>query len=88
MKKIAGTKTMNVSKREAKRAMNTMKKELEEILNTFDYSNYEITIYHDEINHVTIIPKPVFALSFVNEPLRNWLENEISQYPEYMLAVA
>ena len=71
-----------MSKREKKAAMNLMEEEIREILNTTDYSNYEINIYYDEATDTTIVPKPVFALTFINSDVREWVFNIISQHPE------
>ena len=49
---------------------NIMREEIEEILNTMDFSNYEINVHYDDKTNTTIIPKPVFALTCVNEEVR------------------
>lgn len=52
---------------------NVMREEVEEILNTMDFTNYEINVHYDEDTNTTIIPKPVFALTFVNAEVREWV---------------
>lgn len=71
-----------------KKVMNMMQKELMEILRTTDYSTYELTIYFDEANRTVIIPKPVMALSMVNEAVRNWSAEEVLKHPGYNIIVA
>ena len=64
-------KTIKVrSKRMSNHVKNIMREEIEEILNTMDFSNYEINVHYDDKTNPTIIPKPVFALTCVNEEVR------------------
>ena len=60
---------------------NIMREEVEEILNTMDFSNYEINVHYDEDTNTTIIPKPVFALTFVNTEVREWVFSIINLNP-------
>ena len=67
-------KTIKVrSKRMYDDVKNVMREEVEEILNTMDFSNYEINVWYDDKTDTTIIPKPVFALTFVNAEVREWV---------------
>ena len=82
--KLFANNTMEAMSRKARRnAMNAMMHEAEEILNTFDYSNYEIEVFTDDDAQRIIIPKPVFALSLVDENLRDWILGLIDQNPDY-----
>ena len=60
---------------------NVMREEVEEILNTMDFTNYEINVHYDEDTNTTIIPKPVFALTFVNAEVREWVFSIINMNP-------
>lgn len=75
-------KTIKVrSKRMNDHVKNIMREEIEEILNTMDFTNYEINVHYDEDTDTTIIPKPVFALTFVNEEVREWVFGIINMNP-------
>ena len=76
-----------LSRKARRNAMKTMQHEVEEILNTFDFSNYKIEVFTDDDAHRIIIPKPVFALSLVDEDLRNWVNSLIDQTPDYYTVV-
>ncbi len=72
---------MKTAKTFSMSAMNTMRKELLHILNTTDYSTYKLRIYYDDKKHTTIVPKPVFALSFAEESVRECIIAAINDHP-------
>ncbi len=69
------------SKRKNQRAMKQMCKDLREVYESTDYSNYEIKITYDAEHNMLIIPKPVMALSIVDEDVHNWLYEQIDNLP-------
>ena len=69
-----------MSKKEKKAAINQMTKEIMEILTTMDFSNYKIYVYYDEDTNTTIVPKPVYALTFVDSDLREWVFQQIEMH--------
>ena len=85
MKKRTNNKMITLTKKESKRAFRTMEKEIKHILKTFDYTNYEMSIYYDEDTNTMIIPKPVFAQTFVNEQLLNTVIGQINIHPNCMV---
>ena len=71
-----------MSKRMSQREMEKKKKkEILHILNTFDFTNYEPEVFYDEKTNTTLVPMPVFALSFVDESVRNWSIEAINMHP-------
>ena len=76
------------SKISNKRAMKRMCKDLAEVYASTDYSNYEIRVSYDAENKMLIIPKPVLALSFVDEDLSDWISAQISNLPVEGIMVA
>lgn len=76
------------SKISNKRAMKRMCKDLAEVYASTDYSNYEIRVSYDAENKMLIIPKPVMALSFVDEDLSDWISAQISNLPVEGIMVA
>ena len=83
MKMRTNNKMMTLTNKESKKAFRTMEKEIKHILKTFDYTNYEMSIYIDEDTNTMIIPKPVFAQTFVNEQLLNAVIGQINIHPNY-----
>ena len=71
-----------------KRAAKHLKEELREILNCTDYSHYEISVSYDAENNVLVVPKPVLALSLVDQELGEWLMNMVEQFPINGVVVA
>ena len=69
------------TKRMRQNVKDIMREEVEEILNTMDFTNYEIQVHYDEKTNTTIIPKPVFALTFVNAEVREWVFGIINLNP-------
>ena len=88
MKMHTNNKTMTLSKKQSKNAMKEMEKELKHILETTDYSTYDISIYYDEKTNKSIIPKPVFALSFVNANLREWIIAQLNMHPSAAVVIS
>ena len=76
------------SKWASKRAMKRMCKDLAQVYASTDYSNYEIRVSFDAEQNVLIIPKPVMALSFVDEDLRDWIAEQIDNLPVEGVLVA
>ncbi len=75
-------KTIKVrSKKMMKQVKNVMREEIQEILDYMDFSNYDINVNYDEDTNTTIIPKPVFALTFVNAEVREWVFSIINLNP-------
>ncbi len=62
-----------------KRALKRFCKDLAEVYANTDYSNYEIRVTYDAEQNVLIVPKPVMALSFVDEDLRDWIAERINE---------
>ena len=65
----------------SKIARKQMFKDLRKVYKSTDYSNYEIEISYDAENKVLIVPKPVMALSLVDEAVGNWLYEQINNLP-------
>ena len=76
------------SKISNKRAMKRMCKDLAEVYANTDYSDYEISVSYDAENKMLIIPKPVMALSFVDEELSDWISVHINNLPVESVLVA
>lgn len=81
MKMRRNNKMVTLNMKQKKEAYKVMEKEIDHILKTFDYSNYEVSIYYDEKKNTTIVPKPVFALSFINPMVQDWIINQINLHP-------
>ena len=76
------------SKIMSKRTMKRMYKDLAQVYASTDYSNYEIRVSFDAEQNMLIIPKPVMALSFVDEDLRDWIAEQIDNLPVEGVLVA
>ena len=75
------------TKRMRQNVKNIMREEVEKILNTMDFTNYEIQVHYDEKTNTTIIPKPVFALTFVNAEVREWVFSIINLNPGCVMRI-
>ena len=75
------------TKRMRQNVKDIMREEVEEILNTMDFTNYEIQVHYDEKTNTTIIPKPVFALTFVNAEVREWVFSIINLNPGCVMRI-
>ena len=64
-----------------KNAKKAIEKEVEKLLGTFDYTNYKIETFYEDKNDTYYVPKPVFALSCVDDDIRRWLFNDIDCHP-------
>ena len=53
-----------------------------------DYSNYEIGVAYNAEEKNLFIPKPVMALSLVDEDLMDWICEQIDSYPIESVLVA
>ena len=87
MKQITANGTKNLTKSMSKKAKKTLMRELDEILHTFDYSNYVPAIFYDKDKNATIIPKPLFAATFVNQKALEWVIAEINEHPGCLVAI-
>ena len=75
------------TKKANKKAYKVMEKEINEILRTTDYSTYHIAIYPDALAKRFLVPKPVFALSLVDDNVSAWLTEQLNKRPEYAVVI-
>ncbi len=70
-------KPIKLNSKMSRRDKRMICKDLEETYRNTDYSNYEIKVAYDPEKKTLIIPKPVYALSIVDEDLHDWINEQV-----------
>ncbi len=75
------------ARKNGKKARELLMQELIQILHTMDYSNSELSTWFDEENNKLIVPKPVLALTLIDDEITDWLNAQCIHYPVNIVEV-
>ena len=80
--------TSLISKYKNLRAMKEICDDLFQVYSTTDYSNYDISVSYNAEEKTLLIPKPVMALSVVDDELHEWIAEQIDKLTIERILVA